>query len=550
MTMMIGNVWGNTNTTDIVIQARPEHTNVGELVVVAMKHNNQEMQVWARVFRMERFNAFLNSGAIRTIAGENEEIINTVLPMRGDEIVAHAKVLGVGTKLKPLKYPINPGAKVIKPTVEQVKKVLTGDKSKNKAPLHLGHLVGRESGEDAVSIDINGDKVVGRHMAILAQTGGGKTVASKQIIYELFKKNYPVIIFDIHGDYLSFSEEKNLKKLGKTKDDIKIYYPTIKFDEQLADDIVDMVNEVRSTPLTDNQAPILYGLIETYPWKEGEYIGWQTLIDYLIDEIRNADDPKELAKRFQCTQAGVRPLRSGLNAVRDHLNQMDYSSNALRKSPSLGKRFNFEEMPPLNQLEDYVKPGQLTIFYLGGYDDLAISSTAARILSHLFQQRSTLQNTIPPFFAVIEEAHNLIPASRERTGRKVPSLAVMKKVITEGRKFGTGLLLVTQRPSRIDDNLLSQCNTHLILKLTNPKDQKQVESMVENISESDLAQLPALAPGEGIISGQAVEFTNMVKIEFNPDLEADYFKENFFDEVKNFKAPKRASKFKSEDDIE
>ena len=74
--------------------------------------------------------------------------------------------------------------------------------------------------------------------------------------------------------------------------------------------------------------------------------------------------------------------------------------------------------------------------------------------------------------------------------------------------------------------------------------------MVENISESDLAQLPALAPGEGIISGQAVEFTNMVKIEFNPDLEADYFKENFFDEVKNFKAPKRASKFKSEDDIE
>ena len=126
----------------------------------------------------------------------------------------------------------------------------------------------------------------------------------------------------------------------------------------------------------------------------------------------------------------------------------------------------------------------------------------------------------------------------------------MKKVITEGRKFGTGLLLVTQRPSRIDDTLLSQCNTHLILKLTNPKDQKQVESMVENISESDLAQLPALAPGEGIISGQAVEFTNMVKIEFNPDLEADYFKENFFDEVKNFKAPKRASKFKSEDDIE
>jgi DNA helicase HerA-like ATPase len=118
---------------------------------------------------------------------------------------------------------------------------------------------------------------------------------------------------------------------------------------------------------------------------------------------------------------------------------------------------------------------------------------------------------------VVEEAHNFIPSKGEGQS-ETPSVEIIRRVITEGRKFGVGLLLVSQRPSRLDETTLSQCNSFLILRLVNPRDQQFVEKVMENLSRADGRLLPAFGPGEGIVSGQAVRFPLVVRIKFDDDL--------------------------------
>src|SRR5690606_5507400 len=120
-------------------------------------------------------------------------------------------------------------------------------------------------------------------------------------------------------------------------------------------------------------------------------------------------------------------------------------------------------------------------------------------LEALFNHRASLSNRIPPFQVIIEEAHTFIPSAREGTSDAV-SLSTVRRVITEGRKFGTGLILISQRPSRLDETIVSQCNSFLILRLVNPRDQSFVRSVMENLTESDARMIPGFGPGQGIVS--------------------------------------------------
>lgn len=510
MSKNIGCVVGNTNTTDFTMTVQPDECSVGDLITV--DSGNESDYIWARVFNMERFNPFMQSDAITSLARENIEAVDSMLSIKNDSVIAQARILGVGENLSPLKYPLRPGARITQPAPQLVQKVLTGDSS--DADLEVGHLIGRED----VQISLNGNKVVARHMAILAQTGGGKTVASKRVIRSLVDNDYPVIIFDIHGDYLAF--KKKAKELFPDKT-IKLYYPTIKYSEDNYHDIGTQINEVVNTKLSDPQITVLERALQSISFNRDEIKGWSEVLQSLLDNIDSKDKSSSVVRR-------------AIRALQKHFQQMDNSSNQLRSGISKHFDDEFEEMPPLTDLTKYVQPKQLTIIYLGGYDTLAQSSTAARVLGSLFNSRAKLNNKIPPFFSVLEEAHNLIPSRREKGELTMPSINIIRRIITEGRKFGAGLLLISQRPSRLDDTTLSQCNSHLILKLTNPTDQNFVKQILENITDAELRQLPALGPGEGIVSGQAIKFTNMVKIKHDKELEVEFFKEDFIADAKKW----------------
>jgi hypothetical protein len=107
---------------------------------------------------------------------------------------------------------------------------------------------------------------------------------------------------------------------------------------------------------------------------------------------------------------------------------------------------------------------------------------------------------------VIEEAHNFCP----QVGQALCS-GVLKTVASEGLKFGLGLCVVTQRPAKIDKNVLSQCNTQMILKVTNPNDLKAITQSIEGLvpgMEEDIQRLPI---GVAIVSGGSL--TSPIQVE-------------------------------------
>src|SRR2546427_400827 len=78
---------------------------------------------------------------------------------------------------------------------------------------------------------------------------------------------------------------------------------------------------------------------------------------------------------------------------------------------------------------------------------------------------------------VVEESHNFCPQVGQAASSKV-----FRTLASEGRKFGLGLVVITQRAAKVDKNVLSQCNTQIILKVTNPNDLKAIIASVEGLT--------------------------------------------------------------------
>src|SRR5690606_181671 len=91
-----------------------------------------------------------------------------------------------------------------------------------------------------VTVSLKTNAVVARHMAILAMTGGGKTVAARRIIRELLNLRYPIVIFDPHGDYLGLWEKRDLLNGAE----VKLFYPYLQVTEESRDLIGYLVRQL------------------------------------------------------------------------------------------------------------------------------------------------------------------------------------------------------------------------------------------------------------------------------------------------------------------
>ena len=112
-----------------------------------------------------------------------------------------------------------------------------------------------------------------------------------------------------------------------------------------------------------------------------------------------------------------------------------------------------------------------------------------------------------PVFVLVEAAHRFAPA-----GATITTSQILSEILSEGRKFGMGVGLVTQRPGKLDQDVLSQCMTQCIMRIVNPGDQQAVASAVESMGRDLLAELPSLSRGQAIISGSGVNTTVMCRV--------------------------------------
>lgn len=212
----IGTVVGNTSTGKYSFILRSLQAKLGDIVATRVEVPNSAFGdsnaviVWGRITSIDRFNPFFPAEAAQELADENIRFLDTVLSGSRDHLEAEVLILGTtsggasqGAELSPLTYPIKPSAEVLYPPADEVYKLLSGGQSNESAKIAIGSLIARGD----VEVSLSAKQIVSRHLAILAMTGGGKTVAARRIIRELIELRYPLVIFDPHGDYLGFFEK-------------------------------------------------------------------------------------------------------------------------------------------------------------------------------------------------------------------------------------------------------------------------------------------------------------------------------------------------------
>jgi uncharacterized protein len=132
----------------------------------------------------------------------------------------------------------------------------------------------------------------------------------------------------------------------------------------------------------------------------------------------------------------------------------------------------------------------------------------AYIANKLFTARR--MKNIPPFALFVEEAHNYIP---EKAGKDIAvAKGILRTIAREGRKFGAALVIISQRPKHLDTTTLANCNTHLILRITNPYDLDHIKAGSEGLDSNSISIIPSLRVGEGMLVGEAVSAPTLVKI--------------------------------------
>lgn len=506
----VGTVVGAAGTSEFSFVLDSYRATLGDIVAVAMEvpsaeGPNQEVCLWARVIEISRFNPFFPQEAAQEITGAGLSLTDTVLSGTRDQLEAKALILGTTSidrfdRLRPLTYPVRPAAQVVRPPATVVRELLLGrDTSETK--LEIGTLIARSD----VDVEISAPKLVSRHMAILAMTGGGKTVAARRVIRELAAHRYPMVILDPHGDYIGLWSCRHLFPDAQ----IRLFYPSVTLAQDGEELVFQLISQM-TNGLTEPQSEFLGGLIDAHGCDAGD-----TAREYIETELLpNVDGftPRQGGNVHPGTRGAV---RRALRIVVARLRRMEASNERMRQTL---RQLEFEPLPnAISRPEEIVRPGQISIIYLGGYDHITQCSIAALTLEALFDHRANLSNRIPPFQTVIEEAHTFIPSAREGTSDAV-SLPIVRRMVTEGRKFGTGLILISQRPSRLDETIVSQCNSFLILRLVNPRDQNFVRQIMENLTDSDARMIPGFGPGQGIISGQVVRFPLAVNVTFDEDL--------------------------------
>lgn len=144
-----------------------------------------------------------------------------------------------------------------------------------------------------------------------------------------------------------------------------------------------------------------------------------------------------------------------------------------------------------------------------------VTAVISRIIFESLQRYRRLYNKSLPTVLVAEEAHTFIKRYRDDSeNQDVAAVCcqVFEKIAREGRKFGLGMVISSQRPSELSPTVLSQCNTFLLHRISNDRDQEQVHKMVPDNLRGLLRELPSLPSQHAILMGWASELPVLVKM--------------------------------------
>lgn len=435
--------------------------------------------------------------------------VSSLIGLNGDSLeIYEITVAVVGYFSKRLndfvnpRIPPQPGDPIYLASSETLSQMLSPRRAAQPGSAYIGSLLTRDAGDVPIVLSVK--DVVSTHLAILASTGSGKSYTAGVLVEE-FMQSYnraSVLIVDPHGEYHTMQAIKGDSQFAGEdgyKPEVKIFTP-----EKI---------KVRFSTLTE--ADVKYLLPEGTSDKMLHFLGqaFRSLNDQLKAEGKRdyLYSYYDLRDHVQKQQFGKEGENAGDGGNVSSIQGLLWRLDARFDRPD--GIFSADEHIPL---QDLFRPGRCTILQLSDieqHEQQVIVGTLlrrvnkARVMT-VREEATSGENFLDyPVFTLLEEAHRFAPA-----GASVVSTNVLKQILSEGRKFGVGIGLITQRPGKLDQDVLSQCMTQIIMRIVNPIDQQTVAQSVEGAGRAMLAELPALTKGQAIISGVGINTPVMCRI--------------------------------------
>ena len=360
---------------------------------------------------------------------------------------------------------------------------------------------------------IHVDRFFGRHTAILGTTGSGKSCTVASILQRTIAK-YPdthILVIDLHGEYAAaFPNYTQLIEADK----VELPYWLLNFEEfqDLAVDITEFTAHNQITGLRDAL------LIARQDTDKAEKLGLGNAVT--VDSPIYFDLQEMLQQirdwNTEMVPGATKPKKGPLHGVFDRfLIRFDSKIN--------DPRFRFMFSPTNysgnvslpKMLKEYLSIDtgkRMTVVDLSGIPFEAVGVVVSVISRVVYEFNFWNPNrSLFPVLMIFEEAHNYIPNRPE--AKFSAARTAVERLAKEGRKYGIGIIVVSQRPKELSETVVSQCNTFVAMRLTNPEDQNYVRRLVPDSFAGLMDMLPSLRTGEALILGDSVVMPTRVLID-------------------------------------
>lgn len=422
--------------------------------------------------------------------------------------------------------------------------------------------IGRLSSSDSINVSIDLDSLVNKHSAILGSTGAGKSTSVASLLRSIVTNHQEnilmpsarIVLFDIHGEYASaLKDVSDIFSITPSEGEKNFHIPywcissdnLIEFlcgqNENLRNKFNDLILEDKkqfarehpdlnikefkittSTPLPFRLKKIWYDLTheDNVTWKEKDKTDSPAYKDDVKGCAENLIPPRFLPPG----NGSAAPFRGGAKMWSKQLDLMksrllDSQYKFLLEPSDWNPDQNNKIKKDLDKLvyEWIGSTKPITIIDLSGMPTARLELLLGSVLDILFEAAiwsRHLKNGIKnnPILLVLEEAHRYL--SSENSGL---AKHMVRRIAKEGRKFGVGSMLISQRPSEIDETILSQCGTIFSLRITNSTDRNRVKAAMSDGLAGIVDSLPVLRTGEAIVTGEAAKLPMRFKFRLPKD---------------------------------
>lgn len=420
--------------------------------------------------------------------------------------------------------------------------------------------IGTLSSSEGIAVKLSIDALVTRHSAVLGSTGSGKSTTVASLLRSIVRPNIlngapaaRILLLDLHGEYThALSDFSRVYSATPQTGELPLYVPYWALQSKdLLDFLVGTLNENHEIAFSDKIQDMKAAALEKakFPGLDPQSLTvdspvpfslkqcWYDLIDFetktlngqqrdqpALEQKGNAETltpprytPAALGSAGPFLNQQAKGIRRQLNLMRSRLldHRFDFLLHPGPWEPSLDGTVQSDLGKLLDDWVGHEKP--VTILDLSGVPSSVLTTLVGSILRIVYEalywsREKTEGGKHRPLLVVMEEAHRYLSGAKDDG----PATAIVKRIAKEGRKYGIGAMVVSQRPAEVDETILSQCGTILALRLSNPEDRSRVKGTLPDNLGGLVDLLPVLRTGEAIVAGEAARLPVRCRVTLPP----------------------------------